>query len=249
MRWYKADLHIHSVLSPCGDLSMSPQTVMKKANEKELDLIAITDHNSMLNCTTYEQVAKQYGLNFLCGMEIQTAEEIHLVTLFDDFETGKEFGELIYISLLPVANDPEHFGDQVIIDEKNNIIKFEEKALINSSILPLDEIVKLANSYNAFVFPAHVDAESFSIISQLGLIPDYLEFDACGITAKGNRKDILAKFPQLKEYQLIRNSDAHYPDDIGSGATLFYLDVPTISELKKACRFEHGRKISIKKEK
>ena len=246
MHWYKADLHLHSVLSPCGDLEMSPDAVMKKAREMELDIIAITDHNSLANCQTYYQVAQQYGIYLLYGLEVQSAEEIHLITLFDDLGTATAFGKIIYDSLLPVANDPEFFGDQVVIDAKDNIIRFEEKALINSSLLPLDEIVKIAKSYNSFIFPAHVDAASYSIIGQLGLIPDYLNFIACGITAKADPKSLTKKYPQLDNYTLIKNSDAHYLKDIGSGYTEFYLDSPTTEELKKACRGKFGRKVYVK---
>lgn len=246
MRWYKADLHIHSVLSPCGDLQMSPKAVMKKACEKNLDLIAITDHNSLDNCQVYHQVAGKCGIDLLFGLEVQTAEEIHLITLFDDQKSAEKFAKIIYESLLPVANDPDFFGDQVVIDAEENIIRFEEKALINSSMLSLDDITQLAIEHNAFIFPAHVDAASYSIIGQLGMIPENLKFHACGITAKADPIKLVSLYPQLADYTLIKNSDAHYLDDIGSGYTEFYLDSPTIEELKKACSFQFGRKVVIK---
>ena len=246
MHWFKSDLHIHSVLSPCGDLSMSPQMVIRRACERNLDLIAITDHNSMANCGAYKKVAEKAGIHFLVGMEVQTTEEIHLITLFDNCETASAFGDLIYGSLLPISNDPDFFGDQVVVDAEANIVRIEEKALINSSMLTLEEIVDKANEFGAFVFPAHVDANSFSIIGQLGMIPDGLKVDACGITAKGDARKLIKQYPQLADFALIRNSDAHYPDDIGSGYTEFYLDQPTIAELKKACRNELGRKVYLK---
>ncbi|MCF7913275.1 MAG: PHP domain-containing protein [Candidatus Cloacimonetes bacterium] len=246
MHWYKADLHIHSVLSPCGDLAMSPHAMMKKAGEMELDIIAVTDHNTVSNCQVYYEVARKYGLHLLYGLEVQTAEEIHIITLFDDLKMATAFGNIIYDSLLPIANDPEFFGDQVVVDAEENIIKFENKALINSSLLPLDEIVKIAEQHNAFIFPAHVDAPSYSIIGQLGVIPDYLNFIACGITAKADPQTLISQYPQLANYSLIKNSDAHYLDDIGSGYTEFYLDSPTVEELKKACRSECGRTVYVK---
>ena len=246
MRWFKADLHLHSVLSPCGDLAMSPRAVLEKACQQELDLIAITDHNTMANCPAFLEVANRYHINMLYGLEVHTAEEIHIIILFDDFEPAFAFSKIIYDALLPVANDPDFFGDQVVVDQDDNILKFEEKALINSSILPIDEIVNIANQHGAFIFPAHVDAASYSIIGQLGMIPEYLQFDACGITAKADVKKLIAQYPQLAEYTLIRNSDAHYLKDIGAGYTEFYLDAPTVAELKKACRSECGRKVFLK---
>ena len=41
------DLHIHSCLSPCADDSMTPHNICNMAKIKGLDLIAVTDHNSM----------------------------------------------------------------------------------------------------------------------------------------------------------------------------------------------------------
>ena len=246
MHWYKADLHIHSVLSPCGDLQMSPNAVMKKAYKKNLDLIAITDHNSIDNCKVYHHVASKFGINLLYGIEIQTAEEIHVIALFDDFDTVAKFAKIIYDSLLPVANDPEFFGDQVVIDANENIVRFENKALINSSMLTLEEIAGIAEEHDAFIFPAHVDAASYSIIGQLGIIPDNLNFHACGITAKADPQNLITMYPQLANFTLIKNSDAHYLDDIGSGYTEFYLDSPSIDELKKACRNQFGRKVFVK---
>lgn len=246
MRWFKADLHIHSVLSPCGDLRMSPQLVAKRAKEENLDLIAITDHNTTENCAAYFEAAKQSGIFFLYGMEVQTSEEIHVVTLFDNQEQAEKFGKLIYKSLLPVANDPDFFGDQVVVDVDANIVRIEDKALINSSMLSLEEVVERANEHGAFIFPAHVDAGSFSVIGQLGLIPLGLDVPCCGITAKSDVKKLIEQFRQLKDITLIRNSDAHYPEDIGSGYTEFYMDEPTVEELKLACAEELGRKVYLK---
>ncbi|MCF7919751.1 MAG: PHP domain-containing protein [Candidatus Cloacimonetes bacterium] len=246
MHWFKADLHIHSVLSPCGALSMSPQMVISKACERELDIIAITDHNSMANCSAYKEVADKAGIHLLYGMEVQTAEEIHLITLFDAPAAAAAFSEIIYESLLPVANDPDFFGDQVVVDADANIVRIEEKALINSSLLSLEEVLEKAVEYGALIFPAHVDAGSFSIIGQLGMIPSGLPIDACGITAKADHNRLMVQYPQLADYTLIRNSDAHYPEDIGAGYTEFYLDQPTIAELKMACRQECGRKVFLK---
>lgn len=246
MRWIKADLHVHSVLSPCGDLKMSPQMVMQRAKEEEIDLIAITDHNTTANCAAYHEAARQARIHFLYGMEVQTAEEIHVVTLFNYGKAADAFAKVIYDSLLPVANDPDYFGDQVVVDADANIVRIEEKALINSSMMTLDEVIAEAHEYGAFVFPAHVDAGSFSIIGQLGMIPPGIDIDCCGITAKADAGNLRSLFPQLADHAMIRNSDAHYLEDIGSGYTEFYIDEPTVEELRKACNGQFGRKIYLK---
>jgi 3',5'-nucleoside bisphosphate phosphatase len=235
LRWYKADLHIHSVLSPCGGLDMSPKNVIREAKKQQLDIIAITDHNSMANYQTYAAVAKKNDITVLCGMEIQTAEEIHVIALFDDISKAKELSGFLYESLLAIENDPEFFGDQVLLDEEENILGFEPKALINSSVWTFDEVIEKCHSFGGFVFPAHVDAAAFSVIGQLGFVPEKKELTACGVTAKCNLHSLFKQYPYLQNYAIIKNSDAHYPKDIGSGFTKFLLDEPTVKDIKKAC--------------
>ncbi len=242
MKWYRADLHIHSVLSPCSGLEMSPRNIMKRAKDKGLSLISITDHNSMANCAVYEKAAHEQELVFFWGMEIQTIEEIHLIVLFYDSEAAKVFDVQLYESLLPLKNNPDYFGDQVVIDEDENIIRFEEKALINSSRWTLEEVVKRLEILDAFFFPAHIDSDSYSIIGQLGFIPPELKFPALGITAKCDLDRFLRNHRELSTYSFIRNSDAHYLEDIGSGYTDFYLQTPTIQEMRLACQKTRGRK-------
>lgn len=246
MKWYRADLHIHSVLSPCGGLEMSPQRVMSSAKEKQLDLIAITDHNSMANCSVYAKAAQEFELNFLYGVEVQTAEEIHVIALFDDPECALKFDRDLYNSLLPVDNDPDFFGDQVVVDSDENIVRFEKIALINSSTWSFDETINKVQEAGGFSYPAHIDAVTYSAIAQLGFIPIDLEIDAVGITAHAKPQVVRQNFPQLQSYSLIQNSDAHYLKDIGSGYTEFYLEKPTVAELKLACKNKNGRKIKNK---
>ena len=109
MRWYKADLHIHSVLSPCGSLEMSPRALMPIVKAAGLDIIAITDHNSVANCLAYQEVAKEFGITLLYGVEVQSAEEVHCIVLFDEWQQADDFAAELYKTLLPIANDPEYF--------------------------------------------------------------------------------------------------------------------------------------------
>lgn len=243
MRWYKADLHIHSVLSPCGGLEMAPQVLMEKVKENGIDIIAITDHNSMANCLEYEKVANRYGIKLIYGMEIQTAEEIHAIALFDEWVEAEAFSLEIYNSLLPIDNDPEYFGDQVVISANEKIIRFEEKALINSSMFSFDEVLEKVNDSHGLIFPAHVDAVSYSMIGQLGFIPEDSGIIALGVTAKCDPISFLKENEYLKKYALIKNSDAHYLTQIGSGFTDCYLQIPTVEELRKAFLGLDGRKV------
>ena len=242
MNWYRADLHIHSVLSPCSGLEMSARNVMKTAKEKGISLVAITDHNSMANCAVYEKVATHYGLKFFWGVEIQTMEEIHVITLFEDQLTALKFDGELYESLLPIDNNPEFFGDQVVIDEEENIVRFEKRALINSSQWSLDELVRRLEVLNCFYYPAHIDAESYSIIGQLGFIPPEYHFPALGITSVCDLDRFIKTHPELASYSFIRSSDAHYLDDIGKGFTEYYLEEPSLKEVRLACQKKELRK-------
>jgi 3',5'-nucleoside bisphosphate phosphatase len=249
VQWYKADLHIHSVLSPCGGLEMSPSALVNRAKELKLDIIAITDHNTMANCPAYKQVVEKENIKLICGVEIQTAEEIHLVALFDDDADILDFDRELYDSLLNIPNDPDYFGDQVVIDAEENIIRCEEKALINSSVWTLEEAIQKVHEYSGFCYPAHVDAHTFSVIGQLGFIPGDLKLDAIGLTAHAVLEDVIKKYPYLEKYALIRSSDAHYLADIGSGYETFWIEKPTIEEIKMACDRVGGRRIKNDKDK
>ncbi len=245
MRWYKADLHIHSVLSPCGGLEMSPKNIFDAAKKRGINLIAITDHNSMKNCVAYQKVAQQYGIFFLYGVEIQTVEEIHIIALFDNKENALYFDKLLYNSLIPIKNSPDYFGDQVIIDENENIIGFEEIALINSTIWDYDTTIKHVVDCGGFCFPAHIDASAFSVIGQLGFLPKNKNIIALGITKRCNIQTLLKNYPYLKNYSFIKNSDAHYVKDVGTGYTNFFMEKPILSEIKQALKKINNRKIKI----
>ena len=243
MRSFRADLHIHSVLSPCGGLEMAPSAVVNKLKENGVEWFAITDHNSMANCPAYQAAAQRVGLHFSWGVEIQSMEEIHLLAYFEDSGKAQAFDRELYKSLLPLANDPDYFGDQVIIDENENILRVESRALINSSIWDLTTAVEQVLAYDGFVIPAHIDAGVNSIISQLGFLPPYPEFDVLGITARLDLTDYLGHNPGLSSKQFMRASDAHYLSDLGHAYSLIHVAEPSVTELILASHKVGGRYI------
>ena len=240
---YKIDLHNHTVLSPCGGLEMSPMAVIERAKELGLDIIAITDHNSCKNCQAYHELGKQSGLVVICGVEIQTMEEIHVVALFPDVETAMKFDAILYQALLPIENNPDYFGDQVIVDKDENIIGIEERALINSVVWDFETTVSKVKEFDSICFPAHIDAQVNSVISQLGFLPTNLSIDGIGITARCDIKQLLLSNSYLEGYSLIRNSDAHYINDMGSGSCFARLEEATFAELRRAFLKQDGREI------
>ncbi len=245
MQWFTADLHIHSVLSPCGGLEMSPHDLIARVKKCGIDWMAITDHNSFANCPAYSALAKREGIHFTWGVELQTSEEIHILVYFDDPEAAQVFGKELYDSLLPVENDPAFFGDQVIIDENENILGMELRALINSSNWDLTTAVDMAHQQGGYCVPAHIDAQVNSIISQLGFVPDEPRFDLFGVTAGADMDAFLASYKQLAGKAFLRCSDAHYLDGIGTGFSKIYAQSPTAAELGKAALGIDERRINI----
>ncbi len=241
MGWLSCDLHIHSTLSPCGGLDMSPTQIVKKAREVGLDVIAVTDHNMTENSYYVCQAAKKYELIVLSGMELQTIEEIHLLAIFDDFEIAFDFQKQIYNLLPDIKNDPDYFGDQVVVNTSGEILRYEEKLLLNSVQISINDAVKLIKSLGGIVIPSHIDSPTFSIVSQLGFVPDDIPFDALEVCHMDSVKDLLP-FIMLKQIPFVTFSDAHYLTDIGCRRTM--LDVNEVNCREIAGAFKTlGRKL------
>ena len=174
----KADIHIHTCLSPCGSLYMSPRRIIDSAQTENINLIAITDHNSTLNCSTAGRLAEQARNSFgaalflLPGMEISTSEEVHVLGFFPDLSVAFDFNQMIYETLPDIPNDPYRFGDQVYVDENDMILGGPEKYLGNSTALSLEEAVSQIHAFGGICIPAHIDRAFFGAVSQLGFLPD-----------------------------------------------------------------------------
>jgi len=239
LKWYKADLHIHSVLSPCGDLQMSPANIVKRAQKLGIELIAITDHNIVENGIALKLLAEKLkdstdSLDVLFGMEINTQEEIHLLCLFDELETALEWQDFVYDKLPDIPNNVERFGYQVVVDENEDIIRFVDKLLISSTDISIDETFQEVNERGGLVIPSHIDRPVNSIISQLGFIPPNLPIEAVEVSLNSDIESLLKSNPEINKFPVVRFSDAHYIDEIGRQTTDFLLQSPTIAELKIA---------------
>jgi 3',5'-nucleoside bisphosphate phosphatase len=230
---YSCDLHIHSALSPCGSLDMSPRNIVMRAKEVGLNVIAITDHNMVENAAYAYEIGKASGTSVLIGMELQTIEEIHLLAIFDSIDTGMDFQKKIYDLLPPVKNDPAHFGDQVIVDQNDEIVRFEEKLLLNSAQISIEDAVSWIGSHGGLAIASHVDSQMFSLISQLGYVPEDIPFDALEVRNANCINEIIPLTPGRK-IPFVTFSDAHYVDDIGKRRMYMQLDKPNCSEIKKA---------------
>lgn len=224
---------------------MSPSAVMQRAKELGIDVFALTDHNSVANYPAYLPHARQHGITLIPGLEVQTAEDLHLVALFDQYEQAAAFSQELYQSLPFIPNDPDFYGDQVVLDADENIIRFEEKALINSSFWAIDEVVEKVRSYGGFVRPAHINSEPYGILYRLGFIPAELDFAVLELSANCPRELFCQTHPELASYSFITASDAHYLIDMGKGLCRMLLANPSIKEIEMACRNLAGRKILL----
>lgn len=240
----KADLHIHSCLSPCGSLQMSPKKIVEVLKANDIRLAALTDHNSSLNCPSFASLCKKEGIQALFGMEVQTAEEIHVLALFNTLEIAVDFSNFIYAHLPAIKNRPEKTGDQVYVDEEENIIGEVTNFLLNSVSLEIDVLAKEIHSRSGLVIPAHVDRPSFSLTSQLGTIIER-DWDALEVV-KPDREPAL----DTKGYPLIFSSDAHHPFQIAQRHTIlevdddfFSQDKVNLDSLRKAFKTSHIQEI------
>ena len=176
MTSYFYDLHIHSCLSPCADNDMTPNNIAGMAAIKGLNILALTDHNSCKNCPAFFEACKRQGIIPIAGMELSTAEDIHLVCLFAELDDAMRFDAEIEKHLMPIKNRPEIFGEQLILDGEDEVIGEEQTLLISATDLSIDDAVKLARDFGAHVHPAHIDRQSNGIIAILGDIPSEYGF-------------------------------------------------------------------------
>lgn len=208
------DFHLHSCLSPCGSEDMTPYNLVQMAALQGMDVIALTDHNTCLNCPAAMEVGKEAGIAVVPGMELTTSEEAHVVCLFPALENALAFDTLVYSRLPAIDNRPDIFGEQWIMDAGDGITGTLSKLLINAADISLAEIVDLLRDYDGFCFPAHIDKNAYSILASLGDFPPEFGFQAAEISANGNAEELVARYPVLGSMPLLCSSDAHYLEQI-----------------------------------
>lgn len=223
MNRFYYDLHIHSCLSPCGDDSSTPDSIAGMGELNGLSIIALTDHNSAKNCPAFLKAAKRHGITAVCGMELTTSEDIHAVCLFESLEGALDFDTEINRLRIPYVNQPEIFGNQLIVDDEDNVLATEGNLLINAVMLSLDDAPAFVGKYGGVCYPAHIDRTSNSVSSVLGAFPDYLGFNFAELH-DGSKKEEYSKFSGLSTDNLLVSSDAHYLWDISEKSSFLMLD-------------------------
>lgn len=203
------DLHIHSCLSPCGDEDMLPSNIVGMAYIKQLDVIAVTDHNSCKNCPAVLKLAEQYQITVIPGMELCTMEEVHVLCLFYELSDALRFDHYVASKLIKIPNDEKVFGKQEIYDEDDNKLGTEPYLLINATEISFDALGELMEEYHGIYIPAHLDKNSNSLISNLGFISPDADFPAAELADTANYHALSKTNPYLKKCNIITDSDAH----------------------------------------
>ena len=208
------DLHIHSCLSPCGDNDSTPANIAGMAAVKGLDVIALTDHNTCRNCPALIRTAEEYGVIAVPGMELTTEEEVHAVCLFPDLPSALEFDAYVYDKLIKVKNKEAVFGEQLIYDEDDRVCGTEPYLLINACRISFDEVYDLAASFGGVMFPAHLEKNTTSLLSNLGFIPPDSKFRTAEVNHLGQLHALKKAHPYLEDCMILCDSDAHYLEQI-----------------------------------
>lgn len=243
MNTFRADIHIHSVLSPCGSLEMSPMNIVNESLRKGLDIIAVCDHNHTGNTHLTRELGQDKGLWVILGVEVCTREEVHCLVFFDTQIQLRAFQEYIDCYLPKIQNDSTNLGHQVIVDHKENIVTEIEHSLYPGIDKGISEIEEFVHELGGMFVPAHVDRKTNGIFNQLGFFPEDLNADAVEIFRNTNRQQFYSEHPELDKYQLLKNSDAHYIEDIGRVSSKFLLQTRSFGEFKMALKAQEGRGI------
>lgn len=210
----KYDFHIHTALSPCGDNDMTPNNIVNMAYLKGLEAIAVTDHNCAKNAAAVIEAGKNVGITVIPGMEIESSEEIHIVSLFPHIDAALEAEKYVFSHLPKIKNREDIFGQQLIMDSEDNVAGKEEQMLITAAALDIFAVFDMVKSLGGVCYPAHVDRHSYSVLSNLGFIPPELKTSFIEISKNVDNPEEYVKNKGLLRYKVIRSSDAHYLGDI-----------------------------------
>lgn len=205
------DFHIHTAASPCGDEAMTPNNIINLAYLLEKQIIAITDHNTCVNCEAVMEVGKRQGIVVIPGMEIECMEEFHAIALFPSLEAARYIEKEVQRHMPDIKNKTHIFGNQQILDDQDEVIGEIDRMLLTATALSIYDLMPLVGSCGGILYPAHIDRSSYSILSNLGVVPEDLSFKVLEIS----REACLESYKEdFKKYTIIRNSDAHYLEQL-----------------------------------
>ena len=230
---YYYDLHIHSCLSPCGDEDNTPNNIAGMAALSELNIVALTDHNTCKNCPAFFAAAEKYGIIPIAGMELTTSEDIHTVCLFETLDDALNFDAYIDTQRVKIKNRPEFFGEQLILNEEDELIGKDDCLLSNATLISIDDVKAIVSSYRGVCYPAHIDRSSNGIIAVLGTIPPDTDFTFFGLHDGEKIREYSERYGIPKD-RFIISSDAHNLTDMRDKE--FYFDLDTENDSPEEVR-------------
>lgn len=223
---------------------MSPANIIYEASRKGIDIIGITDHNTTRHCKLISRMAAEKGIFVMQGAEVTTKEEVHCLAFFENSDTLDLFQSFLDDNLPDIPNHPAFFGQQVQVDENEIIVYEEKRLLLNALSKSMVEVEAFVHSLNGIIIPAHIDRMKNSIYSQLGFLPENLKADGLEVSKATTPAKFSISHPEIMKFPLVRSSDAHFPNDIGTGTTSFLINNPSFSEIKLALKGINGRKVT-----
>ncbi len=218
-----ADLHIHSCLSPCGDKDMTPNNIANMAAIKGLEMISLTDHNSARNLPVTDAVCRQLGLLFVPGIEVQTAEEVHLLCYFNDLDCAMRFGALMEEALPPIPNNKEIFGEQLVCNDEDEVVEQIDVLLLQSVRYSISEVFSKVTSMGGLCVPAHINRQANSLLYILGFFPKEPVFTAVEVSPNAPPPTV-----DLGRRHILYSSDAHNLADIFEADNFISLQRKTV---------------------
>lgn len=244
MNKFRADLHVHTVLSPCAEVEMIPPLIVQRAVELGIDLIAVTDHNASANVSAVQKAAAGSSLKVLGGMEVQTREEVHLLCLFDSAQQLEAWQAAVDAALPDERNRAEFFGEQFVVDEHGDYVRTEPRLLLTSTRFSIDEVFDRVDALGGLAIPAHVDRTANGLFPTLGLVSEQWRLLGFELSRHITPAEARAAFPAIGNFPLIQSGDVHRLDEFAA-STLFTLAERTVEEICKALKGEGGRAICI----
>ncbi len=217
---------------------MTPARVVSAALEEGLDIIAVTDHNTAENIQPAVEAAA--GLTVIPGMELTTAEEVHILALFPDMDPLMRLQEIVYEDL-PSTDDERILHEQVVVNERDEVVRFNDRVLMDATGMGVEEAIGIIHGLGGISVACHIDRDAFGIVAQLGFIPESLDFDALEISFRTGRERASKMFGPYSGYTWITSSDAHHVADIGRAATEFTMREASFDEIVLALAGEGGR--------
>lgn len=236
----RAELHVHTVLSPCAEVEMIPPLIVRRAQELGLGIIAITDHNAAANCAVMIQAAEGTGLQVLPGMETQTREEVHVVCLFDTVEQALTWQGTVFDHLPLQANNETSFGPQFVVDAAGVLVRVEHRLLLTATDLGLEDLIAQVRDLGGVAIPAHVDRPAFGLLANLGMVPAGLQAPALELSRRTSPDEARLTWPELARWPLYRSGDAHCLADMTAGVEV-RVKAATVAELAMAFGQTAGR--------